>query len=69
MVRTVVDAVSDYIRNTMKNIRAVVLVGECGEIKYLKQRLERPLHLGKLIEPPYAYMAAERGAVMVGLFR
>ncbi|KAL4988050.1 hypothetical protein BDW68DRAFT_197008 [Aspergillus falconensis] len=50
-------------------IRAVLLVGGFGQNSYLKERLRDALKSVEVLQPPNAWTAVVRGAVMMGLSR
>ncbi|KAL4946804.1 hypothetical protein BDV06DRAFT_229684 [Aspergillus oleicola] len=50
-------------------IRAVLLVGGFGQNSYLKERLRDALKSVEVLQPPNAWTAVVRGAVMMGLAR
>ncbi|KAI9374735.1 hypothetical protein BJX61DRAFT_264991 [Aspergillus egyptiacus] len=50
-------------------IRAVLLVGGFGQNNYLKERLRDALKSVEILQPPNAWTAVVRGAVMMGLSR
>ncbi|RDW70452.1 Hsp70 family protein [Aspergillus mulundensis] len=51
------------------SIRAVLLVGGFGQNAYLKERLRDALKSVEVLQPPNAWTAVVRGAVMMGLSR
>ncbi|KAL4907139.1 hypothetical protein BDW74DRAFT_166661 [Aspergillus multicolor] len=51
------------------DIRAVLLVGGFGQNAYLKERLRDALKSVEVLQPPNAWTAVVRGAVMMGLSR
>ena len=68
VVDKIIELVNGQVSMTNKAIRAVLLVGGFGQNNYLKERLRSAL--GKKIEvmqPPNAWTAVVRGAVMMGL--
>jgi molecular chaperone DnaK (HSP70) len=68
VIKDVIALVKGQIKATNKKIRAVLLVGGFGQNNYLKERLRSTL--GSSIEvrqPPHAWTAVVRGAVMMGL--
>jgi molecular chaperone DnaK (HSP70) len=48
-------------------VRAVLLVGGFGQNSYLKERLRDALKSVEVLQPPNAWTAVVRGAVMMGL--
>ncbi|KAL4758710.1 Hsp70 family protein [Aspergillus foveolatus] len=50
-------------------VRAVLLVGGFGQNSYLKERLRDALKSVEVLQPPNAWTAVVRGAVMMGLSR
>lgn len=55
-------------QSTNKTIRAVLLVGGFGQNNYLKERLRSTLGSSvAVLQPPNAWTAVVRGAVMMGL--
>jgi tRNA A37 threonylcarbamoyltransferase TsaD len=52
-----------------KRTRVVLLVGGFGQNNYLKERLRHSLNGVEVLQPPNAWTAIARGAVMMGLNR
>ena len=52
-----------------KRTKAVLLVGGFGQNSYLKERLCHSLNGVEVLQPPNAWTAIVRGAVMIGLNR
>ena len=70
VITKVIKLVSAQILSTKKKVSAVLLVGGFGQNNYLKERLR--MTLGKsilVLQPPNAWTAVVRGAVMLGLAR
>jgi molecular chaperone DnaK (HSP70) len=61
--------VQGQIQASKKKIRAVLLVGGFGQNNYLKERLRDWLGGIEVLQPPNAWTAIVRGAVMMGLSR
>ncbi|KAL2869219.1 Hsp70 family protein [Aspergillus lucknowensis] len=51
------------------SIKAVLLVGGFGQNSYLKERMREALKSVEVLQPPNAWTAVVRGAVMMGLSR
>ncbi|KAF8862453.1 actin-like ATPase domain-containing protein [Acephala macrosclerotiorum] len=70
VVSEVITLVQGQIDTSDREIRAVLLVGGFGESSYLKERLRAALdHSIEVMQPPNAWTAVVRGAVMMGLGR
>lgn len=70
IVDKIIKLVNDQIRATSRPIRAVLLVGGFGQNNYLKERLRTSLSSAvQILQPPNAWTAVLRGAVMMGLAR
>jgi molecular chaperone DnaK (HSP70) len=70
IVDKIIKLVNDQIRATSQTIRAVLLVGGFGQNNYLKERLRTSLGSAvQILQPPNAWTAVVRGAVMMGLAR
>ncbi|PMD40386.1 actin-like ATPase domain-containing protein [Hyaloscypha variabilis F] len=70
IVDKIIKLVNDQIRATSMPIRAVLLVGGFGQNNYLKERLRISLRSTvQILQPPNAWTAVVRGAVMMGLAR
>ena len=70
VVGKIIKLVKGQILSTSKKIKAVLLVGGFGQNNYLKERLRSSI--GKsivVLQPPNAWTAVVRGAVMMGLAR
>lgn len=68
IVLKVIDLVKGQMSATKKSIRAVLLVGGFGQNNYLKERLRATLGSSvAVLQPPNAWTAVVRGAVMMGL--
>ncbi|KUJ11961.1 actin-like ATPase domain-containing protein [Mollisia scopiformis] len=68
VVSQVISLVEQQIVSSSKKIRAVFLVGGFGENSYLKERLRAALGTSiEVIQPPNAWTAVTRGAVLMGL--
>lgn len=68
IVKQVIKLVKDQIKATNVKIKAVLLVGGFGQNSYLKQRLRSALGDNvEVMQPPHAWTAVVRGAVMKGL--
>jgi len=70
IVRKIIKLVEAQILSTSQKTTAVLLVGGFGQNNYLKERLRASLGSGILVlQPPHAWTAVVRGAVMLGLAR
>lgn len=70
IVDKIIKLVNDQIRATSTTIKAVLLVGGFGQNNYLKERLRSSLKNSvQILQPPNAWTAVVRGAVMMGLAR
>src|SRR5204863_9586674 len=70
MVAKVTDLVRGQITATNKQIRAILLVGGFGQSNYLRERLRSSFGPSiDILQPPNAWTAVVRGAVMMGLAR
>lgn len=70
IVNKIIKLVDDQIRTTSRKIRAVLLVGGFGQNNYLKECLRTSLSSTiQILQPPNAWTAVVRGAVMMGLAR
>jgi molecular chaperone DnaK (HSP70) len=68
IMEKVVKLVKGQIKATNKEIRAVLLVGGFGQNNYLKECLRTALGPSvEVLQPPNAWTAVVRGAVMRGL--
>jgi len=68
IILKVIDLVRGQMTATNKTIRAVLLVGGFGQNNYLKERLRATLGSSvAVLQPPNAWTAVVRGAVMMGL--
>lgn len=68
VINKIIDLLRDQISTTRKAIKAVLLVGGFGQNNYLKQRLRASLDKEiDIMQPPHAWTAVVRGAVMMGL--
>ena len=71
IVKQVIELVWNQIKATKVEIKAVLLVGGFGQNIYLKERLRSALinktNNIEVIQPPHAWTAVVRGAVMKGL--
>jgi hypothetical protein len=71
VVKQVIDLVWGQIKETRVKIKAILLVGGFGQNNYLKERLRSALinDINKIevIQPPHAWTAVVRGAVMKGI--
>lgn len=71
IVKQVIDLVWGQIKATRRKIKAVLLVGGFGQNNYLKERLRKGLinniNQIEVIQPPHAWTAVVRGAVMKGI--
>jgi len=63
----IIELVKGQIKSSEKEIRAILLVGGFGQNSYLKERLRSSLGGIEVLQPPNAWTAIVRGAVMVGL--
>lgn len=74
VIQDVIELVQGQIANTNATaditIRAVLLVGGFGQNQYLKEELRRAVGSTiEVLQPPNAWTAVVRGAVMMGLAR
>lgn len=69
IILKIIEFVKGQIKASKKNIRAVLLVGGFGQNNYLKERLRGSLSGIEVLQPPNAWTAIVRGAVMMGLSR
>jgi molecular chaperone DnaK (HSP70) len=69
IVDNIIQLVKDQIASTSKTIKAVLLVGGFGQNNYLKEILRKSLNDVEVMQPPNAWTAVVRGAVMMGLAR
>jgi len=70
IIEKVIALTQSQIRNTKMPVRTVLLVGGFGQNNYLKQRLRAALGPAvEILQPPNAWTAVVRGAVMMGLAR
>ncbi|OBT67817.1 hypothetical protein VE03_02422 [Pseudogymnoascus sp. 23342-1-I1] len=69
VIKKVIDLVNGQISASERKIRAVLLVGGFGQNNYLKERLRAALGELEVLQPPNAWTAVVRGAVMMGLSR
>ena len=68
IVEKVIELVKGQIRATNEKIRAILLVGGFGQNNYLKERLRSSFDPSiNILQPPNAWTAVVRGAVMMGL--
>ncbi|KAI0973835.1 hypothetical protein F4678DRAFT_459322 [Xylaria arbuscula] len=70
----IIQLAKDQIRMCDKPVRSILLVGGFGASKYLRERLELAIKddtsirtAVEILQPPHAWLAAARGAVMKGL--
>jgi len=70
VVEKTIKLVKGQIQATNKKISAVILVGGFGQNNYMKERLRSSVGESVLVlQPPNAWTAVVRGAVMMGLAR
>jgi molecular chaperone DnaK (HSP70) len=70
VVEKIIKLVKGQILATNKKISAIILVGGFGQNNYLKERLRSSVGKSILVlQPPNAWTAVVRGAVMMGLAR
>ena len=69
VVMKIIELVKGQIKASEKRIRTVLLVGGFGQNNYLKERLRAALGGVEVLQPPNAWTAVVRGAVMMGLSR
>ena len=70
VVGKIIQLVKGQIAATKKKIKTVLLVGGFGQNNYLKERLRSSLDKSiTVLQPPNAWTAVARGAVMMGLAR
>jgi hypothetical protein len=70
IVDKIIKLVDDQIQATNRTISAVLLVGGFGQNNYLKERLRTSLsNTVQILQPPNAWTAVVRGAVIMGLAR
>jgi Ethanolamine utilization protein EutJ (predicted chaperonin) len=68
VIEKIIELVRGQIRATNKPIRAILLVGGFGQNNYLKERLRATFGQSMdVLQPPNAWTAIVRGAVMMGL--
>jgi hypothetical protein len=68
VVNKVITLVNEQIRATSRAIKAVLLVGGFGQNNYLKERIRSSVGSSiQILQPPNAWTAVVRGAVMMGL--
>ncbi|KAF4626038.1 hypothetical protein G7Y89_g12118 [Cudoniella acicularis] len=67
VINKIVVLVKDQIKASNRLIRAVLLVGGFGQNTYLKERLRTSVNGVEVLQPPNAWTAIVRGAVMMGL--
>ncbi|KAH8804541.1 hypothetical protein F5884DRAFT_417421 [Xylogone sp. PMI_703] len=68
IVDKIIDLVKGQIKSTRTKIKAVLLVGGFGQNVYLKESLRNALGENiEVLQPPNAWTAVVRGAVMMGL--
>ena len=63
----IIALVQGQIDDSRRNVRAVLLVGGFGQSNYLKKRIEAAVDGVEVLQPPNAWTAVVRGAVMMGL--
>lgn len=69
VILKVIALVKGQMKSSKTNIRSVLLVGGFGQSNYLKERLRSSLKGVEVLQPPNAWTAIVRGAVMMGLSR
>jgi tRNA A37 threonylcarbamoyltransferase TsaD len=70
VVGKIIELVKGQVVATKKKVKTVLLVGGFGQNNYLKERLRSSLDNSILVlQPPNAWTAVARGAVMMGLAR
>ena len=70
VVQKIIKLVKGQILATNKKISAIILVGGFGQNNYLKERLRSSVGKSiQVLQPPNAWTAVVRGAVMMGLAR
>ena len=67
IILKIIGFVKGQIKASKQTIRAVLLVGGFGQNNYLKERLRGSLSGIEVLQPPNAWTAIVRGAVMKGL--
>jgi hypothetical protein len=67
VIHKIILFVQDQIRLSGGEAKAVLLVGGFGQNTYLKERLRESLPTIEVLQPPNAWTAIVRGAVMMGL--
>jgi hypothetical protein len=71
IVEQVIELVKGQVEATHVQVKAVLLVGGFGQSNYLKERLRSSLNTEtdkiEVLQPPHAWSAVVRGAVMKGL--
>jgi tRNA A37 threonylcarbamoyltransferase TsaD len=68
IVKQIIKLVKDQIKATNMKIKAVLLVGGFGQNNYLKEEMRSALSSKiEIMQPPHAWTAVVRGAVMKGL--
>ncbi|KAL2060170.1 hypothetical protein VTL71DRAFT_9565 [Oculimacula yallundae] len=69
IVLKIVQLIRGQIRDSETDITAVLLVGGLGQNNYLKERISSAIGDVEVLQPPWAWTAVVRGAVMMGLSR
>jgi molecular chaperone DnaK (HSP70) len=69
IILKIIEFVRGQIKASKMRIKAVLLVGGFGQNNYLKERLRSSLSGIEVLQPPDAWAAIVRGAVMMGLSR
>lgn len=69
IIPKIIGLVQGQIRDSGKNIRAILLVGGFGQNNYLKEHIRSAVGTIEVLQPPNAWAAIVRGAVMMGLAR
>lgn len=69
LILKVIQYVQGQISACKTDVRAVLLVGGFGQNSYLKERVRDALKSVEILQPPNAWTAVVRGAVMMGLSR
>lgn len=67
VVDKIIKLVGNQILATKLRVKAVLLVGGFGQNNYLKERLRNSFSPIEVLQPPNAWTAVVRGAVMMGL--
>lgn len=67
VIHKIISFVQEQIRLSGGKAKSVLLVGGFGQNTYMKERLRESLPNIEILQPPNAWTAIVRGAVMMGL--